>query len=88
MKYGIPTIKEAKRYWPVVITTIAASVTTVLLFYYLWNQLTIIAMALTGLYFFGSFMYLPWRTPLRKAFSVGIFIGIVLSFLKFFWLKA
>ena len=41
---------------------------------------TLVAIGLLALvYFIGSLRFVPWRTPLRKAFTIGLFAGLLLT---------
>jgi hypothetical protein len=44
----------------------------------LWKNETIIAIGiLVFIYALGSLRFMPWKTPLRKALSIGIFVGLL-----------
>jgi hypothetical protein len=43
-----------------------------------WRDWTVFAFGWAALYFMGGVRGFPWRTPLRKAFSIGVFVGTVL----------
>ena len=43
----------------------------------------------TVMYFIGGVRFMPWRTPFRKAFSIGIFVGTAIPALEWYlWLLA
>jgi hypothetical protein len=43
-----------------------------------WRDWTVFAFGWVALYFMGGVRGFPWKTPLRKAFSIGVFVGTVL----------
>jgi hypothetical protein len=43
-----------------------------------WRDWTVFAFGWAALYFMGGVRGFPWKTPLRKAFSIGVFVGTVL----------
>jgi hypothetical protein len=43
-----------------------------------WRDWTVFAFGWAALYFMGGMRGFPWRTPLRKAFSIGVFVGTAL----------
>jgi hypothetical protein len=40
-----------------------------------WRDWTLFALVWTALYFMGVVSWFPWGTPIRKAFSIGVFAG-------------
>lgn len=53
-------------------------------FRYLWREWTFFAFAVSTFYLMGTFRLAPWRTPLRKAIAIGLFVGIALPMIE--WL--
>jgi hypothetical protein len=49
-----------------------------LLFRVGWRDWTLFAGVWVAIYFMGGVSWFPWGTPLRKAFSMGVFVGMVL----------
>ena len=46
----------------------------------LWKNEIIIAIGIIALvYTLGSLRFMPWKTPLRKALSIGIFVGLFIT---------
>lgn len=43
-----------------------------------WQDWTLFAGVWAAMYFMGGMRWFPWSTPLRKAFSVGVFVGTAL----------
>ena len=43
-----------------------------------WRDWTVFAMGWAALYFMGAARWFPWGTPIRKALSIGVFIGTAL----------
>lgn len=50
---------------------------------YLWREWTIEAGFVSLLYFSGAFRFFPWKTAYAKAFSIGIFIGMLIPLIAF-----
>jgi hypothetical protein len=50
----------------------------------LWKEQPFFAGAAIALYFMGGVRAFPWKTPIRKAISIGIFVGIVASSAMFY----
>jgi hypothetical protein len=48
-----------------------------------WRDWTIFAIFFSGLYFFGGFRFMPWKTYAMKATSTGIFIGFTCSLIAY-----
>jgi hypothetical protein len=61
----------------------AAISTTVLGF--VWKEKPFFAGVAVALYITGGIRAFPWKTPVRKAISIGIFVGIVVSSALFYW---
>jgi hypothetical protein len=40
-----------------------------------WRDWTLFALGWAGIYFLGGVRWFPWGTPIRKAFSIGVFVG-------------
>jgi hypothetical protein len=40
-----------------------------------WRDWTVFALGLAAVYFMGGARWFPWGTPIRKAFSIGVFVG-------------
>jgi hypothetical protein len=59
-----------------VISTIAMS--------FLWKRLSFFALIGVFLFVTGGYVVFPWKTPIRKAISIGIWLGIVLSTTLFY----
>jgi len=50
----------------------------------LWKYEGLVAVGMLALvYFLASLRFFPWKTPLRKAFSVGVLVGISVTVV--FW---
>ncbi|OAF13326.1 hypothetical protein AYJ54_44120 [Bradyrhizobium centrolobii] len=43
-----------------------------------WRDWTLFAGVWTAMYFMGGARWFPWSTPLRKAISIGVFVGTAL----------
>jgi hypothetical protein len=52
---------------------------------FLWKEQTFFAGVIVALYIMGGVRGFPWKTPIRKAISIGIFVGIVVSSAMFYW---
>lgn len=50
---------------------------------YLWREWTIEAGFASLLYFSGVFRFFPWKTAYAKAFSIGVFIGMLIPVIGF-----
>lgn len=50
---------------------------------FLWREWLLFAIALSGLYFFGTFRFFPWKTDFSKAFSIGVFVGMLIPVVVF-----
>jgi hypothetical protein len=61
----------------------AAIITTVLEIG--WRDWTLLALAWAGIYFMGGVRWFPWGTPLRKAFSTGVFVGTSLPTIEWIY---
>jgi hypothetical protein len=81
---SVPMLQSRRLALLVAITT---SIVVAFLARYLWTEWTLFALAIAGFYLVtGGFRLMPWRTPLRKAISVGTFIGFVLATIE--WICA
>ncbi|MBR0972749.1 MULTISPECIES: hypothetical protein [Bradyrhizobium] len=47
-----------------------------------WRDWTLLVGAWAAVYFMGGVRWFPWGTPVRKAFSTGVFVGTVLPALE------
>jgi hypothetical protein len=52
---------------------------------YTWFEWTFFALIVTAFYFMGMAALMPWRTPLRKAVTIGISAGMAFAAIVF-WL--
>jgi hypothetical protein len=50
---------------------------------YLWKEWLLLAVAVSGLYFSGVFRFFPWKTAYAKAFSTGVFVGMLIPVIGF-----
>jgi hypothetical protein len=50
-----------------------------------WKEQPFFAAAAVALYVMGGVRFVPWKTPIRKAIAIGIFVGIVASSALFYW---
>jgi hypothetical protein len=62
---------------------LATSAVTTLSMSYLFKEWLLYAIFISGLYFMGSFRFFPWKNPFSKAFSIGVFIGTLVSAVVF-----
>lgn len=62
---------------------IAAFVVTLIAANYIWKEWLLLAVAVSGLYFSGVFRFFPWRTQYAKAFSIGVFVGMLIPVIGF-----
>jgi len=51
----------------------------------LWKEQPFFAAAAVALYIMGGVRFVPWKSPIRKAIAIGIFVGIVASSAMFYW---
>jgi hypothetical protein len=51
----------------------------------LWKEQPFFAAAAVALYIMGGVRFFPWKTPIRKAVAIGVFVGIVVSSAMFCW---
>ena len=80
-KQMIPSGHEWQWMGPVVsclIVFIASGAIVTAVMQIAWRDWTVFAGGWAALYFMGGVRGFPWRTPLRKAFSIGVFVGTVL----------
>ena len=42
-----------------------------------WHEWTVPVFGAIGLYIIGGIRFMPWKTPISKAISIGVFIGLV-----------
>ena len=63
---------------------VSAVISTVLMGL-LWKEKPFFAGAAIAVYLMGGMRGFPWKTPIRKAISIGIFVGIVTSTAIFYW---
>ena len=80
--YERPTIRQLI-FSPLVF--LASAIPTGLLLRIGWRDWTLFAVIWTAMYFMGAIGWLPWGTPVRKAFSYGILVGTALPALE--WLS-
>jgi hypothetical protein len=52
---------------------------------FLWKEQPFFAAAAVALYIMGGVRVVPWKTPIRKAIAIGIFLGIAVSSAMFYW---
>lgn len=75
---------RSTEWWKVLLVfalaTIGAAGCETILFRY---EVLIALGILVLVYFLGSLRFLPWKTPLRKAFSIGIGVGMLITLV--FW---
>lgn len=50
-----------------------------------WKEQPFFAAAAVALYLMGGVRAFPWKTPIRKAISIGIFVGIAAASAMFYW---
>lgn len=50
---------------------------------YMWKEWLLLAVAVSGLYFSGVFRFFPWKTAYAKAFSIGVFLGMLIPVVGF-----
>ena len=62
---------------------LATSTVTTLAMSYLFKEWLLYAIFIAGLYFMGSFRFFPWKNPFSKAFSIGVFIGMLVPVVVF-----
>jgi hypothetical protein len=62
----------------VLIAALSWAVSTAIVVY-LWEEWRIFAFWFSAIYVIGGVRYFPWKTANRKAISIGIFLGIVIS---------
>ena len=46
---------------------------------YFWREWVVEAMIVSALYFFGLFRFFPWKSVYARAFSIGVFAGMLVS---------
>lgn len=71
--------ETVQKFWMPIMVGGALALSTGLLFNHLWHQWTLFAGFFSLLYFSGLFRSFPWKTPLRKTVSIGIFLGLFAS---------
>jgi hypothetical protein len=64
-----------------VLVFLGTAITTAAVVMAAWKEYALVVMAVVALYFFGGIVFMPWRTPLRHAFSAGVFLGIASAIL-------
>jgi hypothetical protein len=70
-------------WWLVVFAV--ATLSSGLLVRYAWNEWTLFAGLGLAMYLGGSLAIMPWKTPLRKAFSIGVSLGCALATIEWFY---
>lgn len=50
---------------------------------YIWKEWLLLAVVVSGLYFSGGFRFFPWKTAYAKAFSIGVFLGMLMPVIEF-----
>jgi hypothetical protein len=50
-----------------------------------WRDWTVFALGWAALYSMGGVRGFPWGTPLRKAFSIGVFVGTALPTIEWIY---
>lgn len=66
-----------------VLTGIVSCAVTAVAAHYIWKEWLLLAIALSVLYFSGVFRFFPWRTAYAKAFSIGVFVGMLIPVVEF-----
>jgi hypothetical protein len=41
-----------------------------------WEDWGVFMIAFAAMYYSGGLRWMPWKTPTRKAFSLGVFVGV------------
>lgn len=65
------------------LTGIVSCAVTAMVALYIWKEWLLLAIALSALYFSGVFRFFPWRTAYAKAFSIGVFVGMLIPVVEF-----
>ena len=63
----------------------AAATFAGLVYFYRDTSWGFFVLVIVGLYVFGGISFMPWRTPLRKAFSTGVFLAVAVGLAIFFF---
>jgi len=71
--------------WRIALTGAVSAMISTGVMGYLWKEQTFFAAVGVALYIMGGVRAFPWKTPLRKAISIGIFVGVVVSSALFYW---
>jgi hypothetical protein len=50
-----------------------------------WRDWTLFALGWAALYIMGGARWFPWGTPVRKAFSIGVFVGTSLPTIEWIY---
>jgi hypothetical protein len=50
-----------------------------------WRDWTVFAGIWAAMYFMGGVRWFPWGTPIRKAFSIGVFVGTSLPTIEWIY---
>jgi hypothetical protein len=69
----------------IALTGAVSGVTSTAVMGFLWKEHPFFAAVGVALYVMGGVRVFPWKTPLRKAISIGIFVGIAVSSALFYW---
>ena len=72
-----------KRYFDLAVLAGLIAFSTFFFEKFLWAHWTLYALFFSTLYFFCAFTFLPWKTSLQKAISIGIFLGMSAALLDF-----
>lgn len=68
---------------PLALIGLATCAVTAVAAHYIWKEWLLLAIALSVLYFSGVFRFFPWKTAYAKAFSIGVFVGMVIPVVEF-----
>jgi hypothetical protein len=70
--------------WRPVLFAILSMVISTIAMSFLWKKKSFFALIGVFLFVTGGYVVLPWKTPIRKAISIGIWLGIALSTALFY----
>jgi hypothetical protein len=71
---------KSTEFWKIITVFILSAVSSGYGEMVLWKSETVIAIGILALvYALGGFRFMPWKTPLRKALSIGIFVGLFIT---------
>ena len=66
-------------------SVVLAAVIVGLVMEFAFRDWTIFALGWAGMYFMGGVRWFSWATPIRKAFSIGVFVGTSLPSLEWIY---